>query len=73
VIQHYTPDGRRVYTAHEAAILRGRGEKTKTIQTRLQRAKAKPAGWITPNKLAVYYPEQLRIGEVPEAGAVVEG
>lgn len=59
MIQHFTPDGgRRVYTADEAATIRG--EKTKTIQTRLLRAKTEPAGWINP-RLAVYYPEDLGI------------
>jgi hypothetical protein len=60
VIQHFTEDGRRVYTADEAATLRG--EKTKTVQTRLMRAKVEPAGWINP-RLAVYYPEDLGIQE----------
>jgi len=60
VILHFTEDGRRVYTADEAATLRG--EKTKTVQTRLLRAKTEPAGWINP-RLAVYYPEQLGIQE----------
>jgi hypothetical protein len=60
VIQHFTEDGRRVYTADEAATIRG--EKTKTVQTRLMRAKVVPAGWINP-RLAVYYPEQLGIEE----------
>lgn len=60
MIQHFTEDGRRVYTADEAATVRG--EKTKTVQTRLLRAKTEPAGWINP-RLAVYYPEQLGIQE----------
>ena len=60
MILHFTEDGRRVYTADEAATLRG--EKTKTVQTRLLRAKTEPAGWINP-RLAVYYPEQLGIQE----------
>jgi len=60
MIQHFTEDGRRVYTADEAATLRG--EKTKTVQTRLMRAKTEPAGWINP-RLAVYYPEDLGIQE----------
>lgn len=60
MIEHYTPGGRRVYTADEAATLRG--EKTKTVQTRLLRAKTEPAGWIHP-RLAVYYPEHLGIQE----------
>lgn len=60
MIQHFTPEGRRVYTADEAATLRG--EKTKTVQTRLMRAKTTPAGWINP-RLAVYYPEDLGIEE----------
>lgn len=60
MIQHFTEDGRRVYTADEAAQLRG--EKTKTVQTRLLRAKVEPAGWINP-RLAVYYPADLGIEE----------
>lgn len=60
MIQHFTEGGRRVYTADEAATLRG--EKTKTVQTRLLRAKVEPAGWINP-RLAVYYPEDLGIKE----------
>jgi hypothetical protein len=60
VIQHFTADGHRVYTADEAATLRG--EKVKTVQTRLLRAKTKPAGWINP-RLAVYYPSDLGLQE----------
>lgn len=56
MIRHFTEDGRRVYTAGEAAALRG--ENTKTIQTRLTRAKRQPAGWINP-RLAVYLPEDV--------------
>lgn len=59
MIQHFTEEGRRVYTADEAATLRG--EKTKTLQTRLVRAKVRPAGQIN-RQLNVYYPEDLGIG-----------
>lgn len=55
LIEHYL-DGQRVYTADEAAALRG--EPTKTVQTRLFRAGAEPAGWINP-RLAVYHPKDL--------------
>jgi hypothetical protein len=58
VIQHFTPDGRRVYTAAEAAAIRG--EAVKTVQTRLLRAGVKPAGQIN-NQLNVYYPSDLQL------------
>lgn len=61
MVEHYVK-GRRVYTADEAATLRG--EKTKTLQTRLVRAKVKPAGRIN-SHLNVYYPEDLGIPEEP--------
>lgn len=66
MIQHFTEDGRRVYTADEAAVLRR--ERVKTLQTRLLRARVQPAGWINP-RLAVYYPEDVGLPAVPSQPA----
>jgi len=56
MIQHFTEDGRRVYTVGEAAELLG--EKKDTIRQRLHRASTEPADWINPRE-PVYYPEDL--------------
>lgn len=60
MIQHFTEDGRRVYTADEAAEILG--IRIKTLQTRLVRAKVEPAGKIN-RQLNVWYPEDLGIKE----------
>jgi hypothetical protein len=60
VIQHFTEDGRRVYTVGEAAALLD--EKKDTIRQRLHRAEIEPVDYINPRE-PVYYPEQLGIKE----------
>ncbi len=56
MIEHFTDDGRRVYTVSEAAVLLG--IKKSTIRQRLHRSRAEAAGEINPRE-PVYYPEDL--------------
>jgi hypothetical protein len=63
VIQHFTPDGRRVYTVAEAAELTGR--KPEAIRQQLHRTKAQEAGFIN-DRLPVYHPEDLGLEIVVE-------
>lgn len=56
MIEHFTPDGRRVYTVGEAAELLT--EKKDTIRQRLHRAGTEPVDHINPRE-PVYYPEDL--------------
>jgi hypothetical protein len=60
VIQHFTPDGRRVYTVGEAAELLD--EKKDTIRQRVHRAHTEPVGYINPRE-PVYYPADLGLQE----------
>lgn len=66
MIEHFTPDGRRVYTIGEAAHLRVgpdaeavRREKA-AIRQRLHRSRIEPVDYINPRE-PVYFPEDLGI------------
>jgi hypothetical protein len=62
VIEHYTPDGRQVYTVAEAAELRGitKGAQRNWMLRRARRSGVplEPADWIN-SKEPVYYPDDL--------------
>lgn len=66
MIEHYLPDGRRVYTVAEAAAIRGihKGSVRKWMERRARRSgvEAEPADWINSTE-PVYYPEDLGLPE----------
>lgn len=61
MIEHYTEDGRRVYTVSEAATLRGYRQ-TQSMRKWMERrgvtAQTHAVDWIN-SKEPVYYPEDL--------------
>jgi hypothetical protein len=68
VIQHFTPDGRRVYTLSEAAVLHHPYDElaarrwVEATRRRLNRQGVPKAGEINPRE-PVYYPADLGIQE----------
>jgi hypothetical protein len=65
VISHYTEDGRRVYTAIEAAAIRGiqPGSMRMEISRKRKKNRIQEIDDKIDNRTPVYYPEDLGITE----------